>query len=133
MKTIPVGYKGTANTVVTPEQLAVSVGSGSLRVFATPMLAALMEAAACDAVSAFLENDETTVGTSLEIQHTAATPEGMEVSAEAELISVNGRELEFRVRATDGVGEIGSGTHKRFVVFGEKFQAKAEKRGAHAE
>lgn len=130
MKEIIIGNTGTAKTVVTPEKLAVSVGSGSLKVFATPMMAALMEAAACEAIAPFLEEGETTVGTELNIQHTAATPEGLEVTAEAELLSANGRELIFRVSAHDSVGEIGSGTHKRFVVYSEKFQAKAEKRGS---
>lgn len=127
------GSKGEAVTIVTPDKLAASVGSGSLNVYATPMLAALMEAAACNAVASLLEEGETTVGTELNIQHTAATPQGMEVRAEAELVSVNGRELTLRVSAWDSVGEIGHGMHKRFVVYAEKFQAKAEKRGTDAE
>lgn len=132
MKEITPGYKATATTLITPDKLASTVGSGSLNVFATPMMAALMEAAACNAVAPFLEERETTVGTELNIQHTAATPQGREVTAEAELLSANGRELTLRVTARDSVGEIGQGMHKRFVVYAEKFQAKAEKRGADA-
>lgn len=133
MKEIILNCKGEAHTTVTPDKLASTVGSGSLNVYATPMLAALMEEAACNAVAALLEDGETTVGTELTIQHTAATPQGREVTAEAELVSVNGRELTLRVTARDSVGEIGHGMHKRFVVYAEKFQAKAEKRGADAE
>ncbi len=129
MKEFTIGAKGTAQTIAAADKLAVSVGSGSLRVFATPMMAALMEAAACDAVSAFLEDGETTVGTQLHIDHSAATPEGMNVTAEAEITAVNGREICLNVRAYDEVGEIGSGTHKRFVVFAEKFQSKTDQKG----
>lgn len=129
MKEITIGYKATAETTATEEKLAVSVGSGSLRVYATPMMTALMEAAACNAVAPFLEEGETTVGTALHIAHTAATPEGMAVTAEAEITAVNGREICLNVRAFDAVGEIGSGTHKRFVVFAEKFQSKTDQKG----
>lgn len=130
MKEITPGYTATAEAIVTPETFACTVRSGSLQVFATPMMAALMEEAACYAAVPFLEGDETTVGTELNIRHTAATPQGLTVIAKAELVSANGRELMFNVTAYDDAGEIGSGTHKRFVVHEEKFQAKAEKRGA---
>ncbi len=129
MKTITVGCKGSASITVTQTQLAVTVGSGSLRVFATPMMAALMEKAACNAMEQFLEGDETTVGTELNIAHSSATPEGMQVTAEAEITAVNGREIAFTVRAFDEAGEIGSGTHKRFVVFAEKFQNRTDQKG----
>ncbi len=129
MKEFTIGAKGTAQTTAAETKLAVTVGSGSLRVFATPMMAALMEEAACNAVAPFLEGDETTVGTQLCINHSAATPEGMQVTAEAEITAVNGREISLNVRAFDEAGEIGSGTHKRFVVFAEKFQNKTNQRG----
>ena len=129
MKDIIPGMKATAHTTVTADKTAKAVGSGSLNVFATPMLAALMEEAACNAVGAFLEEGETTVGTELNIRHTAATPQGLQVVAEAELVSQNGREITLNVTAHDSVGEIGSGTHKRFVVNAEKFQAKTDGRG----
>ena len=129
MKEITSGYTATAETTVTLETLACTVRSGSLQVFATPMMAALMEEAACNAVAPFLEEGETTVGTELNIQHTAATPQGLTVTAQAELVSANGRELLLNVTAYDDAGTIGHGTHKRFVVYAEKFQAKAEKRG----
>ncbi len=129
MKEITIGCTAKAETTAAESKLAVTVGSGSLRVFATPMMAALMEEAACNAVAPFLEGDETTVGTQLCINHSAATPEGMQVTAEAEITAVNGREISLNIRAFDEVGEIGSGTHKRFVVFAEKFQSKTNQRG----
>lgn len=129
MKDMTIGYQAAAEMTAAEDKLAVSVGSGSLRVFATPMMAALMEKAACNAVEPFLEEGETTVGTQLCIDHSAATPEGMKVMAEAEITAVNGREICLNVRAFDEAGEIGSGTHKRFVVFAEKFQNKTNQKG----
>ena len=129
MKEITIGTKAAVQMPVTEEKTAKHVGSGSLLVFATPMMAALMEKAACEALAPFLEDGETTVGTELNIQHTAATPVGLTVTAEAEVTAVNGREIAFKVRAYDDAGEIGTGTHKRFLVFAEKFQTKANGRG----
>lgn len=133
MKEITPNYKAAVSEPVAESSLASHVGSGSLNVLATPKMVTLMEAAACEAIKPFLEEGETTVGTELNIRHTAATPQGMTVTAEAEILSVNGREITFKVTARDGAGEIGEGTHKRFLVFAEKFQAKAEKRGADAQ
>lgn len=90
----------------------MTVGSGSLPVFATPMMAALMEEAACNAIAPFLSEGETTVGTKLDISHDAATPEGLTVTATAEITGVSGREISYHVTAEDGVGVIGSGTHQ---------------------
>ena len=129
MKEIKIGLKGTAETVVSKENMAVTVGSGSLEVFATPMMTALMEKAACNALEGLLENDETTVGTKLDITHDSATPESMEVKATAEVIEVHGREIVFSVRAEDKCGLIGKGIHKRFVVFAEKFMSKTKAKG----
>ncbi len=129
MKELTTGANAAATLTVTEDKTAKIVGSGSLNVFATPMMAALMEQAACAALAPYLEGNETTVGTELNIQHTAATPVGVTVTAEAEVTAVNGREIAFSVKAFDSVGEIGSGTHKRFVVFAEKFQAKTDGRG----
>lgn len=107
----------------------MTVGSGSLPVFATPMMAALMEEAACNAIAPFLSEGETTVGTKLDISHDAATPEGLTVTATAEITGVSGREISYHVTAEDGVGVIGSGTHKRFLVDADRFLNKAQKRG----
>ena len=125
MQPITMGTKASASVQVTEAQLAVTVGSGSLRVFATPMLAALMEKTACAAVAEFLEDGETTVGTALDLAHTAATPEGMTVTATAEITAVSGREITFAITASDEAGEVGHCTHKRFLVKSESFMKKA--------
>ena len=106
------------------ENLASKVGSGSLEVFATPEMIMLMEKAACSCISDYLEYNETTVGTELNVRHISATPKGMKVCAEAELTEINGRELIFSVKAYDECGDIGEGVHKRFVVDTEKFISK---------
>jgi predicted thioesterase len=126
MKEIKTGNKATAEVVVDESMLAVNVGSGSLEVFATPMMVMLMEKAACNCVGDYLENDETTVGTEMSVKHTSATPCGMKVRAEAVVTEVNGREIVFNVSAYDETGEIGNGTHRRFLVYGEKFTAKTK-------
>lgn len=125
MKEIKIGQKAEVFTKVTSDKLAVAVGSGSLKVFATPSMCALMEEAACAAIAPFLDPDETTVGTSLNIEHTSPSPRGVIITAEAEIMESNGREITLHVKAFDAVGEIGNGTHKRYVVDAEKFQKKA--------
>lgn len=124
MKAIEINTKGTAETIVTEDKLAVNVGSGSLAVFATPSMTALMEKSACNCLSDYLDDEETTVGTELNIRHLSATPEGMKVTAEAVLTEINGREFTFEVTASDETGVIGKGLHKRFLVYSEKFTAK---------
>ena len=126
MKDINVGAVGKAHLKVTENELAVNVGSGSLEVFATPVMVMLMEKAACNCVAEYMENDETTVGTEMNVKHVSASPLGSDITAEAELIGINGREFTFTVKAYDNAGLIGEGTHKRFLVFGEKFTAKAK-------
>ena len=116
--------KATVKETVTENNTAISVGSGSLKVYATPAMLALMEKAACEAVASILNDGETTVGTLLNVAHTAATPVGMEVSATAELIERDGRKLVFNVTANDESGEIGKGTHERFIVLSERFTEK---------
>lgn len=116
--------KATVKETVTENNTALSVGSGSLKVYATPAMLALMEKAACEAVASILNEGETTVGTLLNVAHTAATPVGMEVSATAELIERDGRKLVFNVTANDESGEIGKGTHERFIVLSERFTEK---------
>ena len=125
MKEIKVGMNSTQETTVDMENIAKTVGSGSLEVFATPMMVALMEKAAAAAVADCMENDEKTVGTKLDIANTTATPLKMKVSAYAEVTEVNGREITFRVTAKDEAGEIGKGTHKRVIVNSQKFLDKA--------
>ena len=122
---ITVGMKGEVSTLVEREDTAMEVGSGSLLVYATPCMVALMEGAACEAIAEALAEDKTTVGIELNIQHTAATPVGLEVRAEAEVTAVDGKIITFALRAFDEAGEIGKGTHKRAIVPVQKFLDKA--------
>lgn len=124
MKELKTGLTGMSELEVKDENLAVNVGSGSLEVFATPEMIMLMEKAACSCISDYLEGDETTVGTEMNVKHISATPKGMKVCAEAELIEINGRELVFSIKSYDEAGDIGEGIHKRFIVHGEKFLSK---------
>ena len=121
---IEIGMKGKASTLAEREDTAQEVGSGSLLVYATPCMAALMEAAACDAVEQGLAEGETSVGIELNIQHTAATPVGLEVWAEAEITAVEGKIITFTLSAFDEAGPIGTGTHKRAVVNAQRFLDK---------
>lgn len=120
------GIKGTKEIMVTNENTAKTMGSGTLDVFATPAMIALMENTAYESVAAELEEGSGTVGTALNVKHVAATPVGMKVTCETELIKVGGRALTFSVKAFDEKGLIGEGEHERFIVFNEKFQAKAD-------
>lgn len=120
------GIKGRKTTEVTQENTAEAVGSGTLPVFATPAMIALIEATASESVAPFLEEGSSTVGTHLDIAHSSATPVGMSATCETELVEVDRRRLVFRVVVTDAKGEIGSGTHERFVVDDAKFMSKAE-------
>ena len=119
------GLKGRGETTVVEENTAAAVGSGSLPVFATPMMIALMEKAATTALEGHLEEGHGSVGTHMDVSHDAATPVGMTVWAEAELTAVEGRSLTFAVSAFDSAGPIGKGTHTRFLIWNEKFMAKA--------
>ena len=110
----------------TEETSAIALKSGSLKVLSTPSMVALMEQAAAELVDRNLPSEQTSVGISLNIEHKAATPIGLKLRAEAELIEINGRKLKFKVRAFDEREEIGSGTHERFIVNREKFQSKAD-------
>ena len=122
---ITVGMKGSVSTIVEREDTAYEVGSGSLLVYATPCMVALMEGAACEAIAEALPEDKTTVGTMLNISHLSATPVGLEVRAEAEVTEVEGNAITFTVTAYDEAGKIGEGTHKRFIVTSQRFLDKA--------
>jgi predicted thioesterase len=121
---ITVGMKGEVGTTVEREDTAKEVGSGSLLVYATPCMVALMEGAACEAIEDALDESQTTVGTALNIEHISATPVGMEVRAEAVVTEVNGKVITFEVNAYDEAGPIGKGTHKRVVINSQKFLDK---------
>ena len=121
---ITVGLKAEVSTVVEREDTALEVGSGSLLVYATPCMVALMEGAACEAIADCLSDTKTSVGTELNIKHLSATPVGLEVRAEAEITAVDGNTITFLVTAFDEAGKIGEGTHKRVIVSTQKFLDK---------
>ena len=124
-----IGIKGRAETVVNHENTAKFVGSGELEVFATPQMIALMEQAAASSVAGELEEGQGTVGTLLNVSHDAATPRGMKVWAETELVEVDRRRLVFDVKAYDECGLIGQGKHERFIIQNDKFLAKVNAKG----
>ena len=121
---ITVGMKGIAESVVEREDTAQEVGSGSLLVYATPCMVALMEGAACEAIAQALTEGQTTVGTALSIEHISATPVGLEVRAEATVTNVDGKVITFEVHAFDEAGEIGRGSHTRVLINSQKFLEK---------
>jgi fluoroacetyl-CoA thioesterase len=118
------GVAGYAATIVGPENTAVSVGSGTLPLFSTPSMAALMEQAAVSALQSFLPLGCTTVGMGLTVRHLSATPVGHNVQAEAVVVAVEGRRIEFKVTIFDEREKIGEGTHERFMVDAESFMSK---------
>ena len=125
------GLTGTAELIVGEQHTAPRIGSGRIRVLATPVMINLIEAAALAAVEQSLPEDHQSLGTHLDVSHVAATPVGMRVRATAEVVRVEGRTIHFRVRAEDERELIGEGTHKRVVVNLERFDKRvAEKTGA---
>ena len=120
------GIRGKQSVAVTPENTAKTMGSGTLNVFATPALVALAEKTCWMSVADALDEGCGSVGTKLELEHTAPTPVGMTVTCESELTAVEGRKLVFRVTLHDEKGPVGGGTHERFIVNDAKFAAKAE-------
>lgn len=118
------GLTGTAETIVRETNTAIAMGSGSLQVFATPCMVALMEQAACNAVDPCFNDSESSVGTLVNITHDAATALGKKVTATATLVEVEGRKLVFEVTAADEDKQIGKGRHERFIINKEKFMAK---------
>jgi len=123
------GIKGHLEQVVTTEVTADRIGSGLVQVFATPMMIALIEQTCNESVVPYLEAGQGTVGTHIDVSHCAATPVGMRVWCDSELVEVDRRRLVFSVKAYDECGLIGEGQHERFVIDSAKFQAKAEGKG----
>lgn len=118
------GMTGSARTVATEDKLATRVGSGTVDVFASPSMIALMEAAAVDCVEALLPEGFVTLGTHLDVTHASPTPPGFTVSSQATLDKVEGRKLTFTVTAHDGQERIGGGTHTRIIVDTPRFLAR---------
>ena len=122
------GIKGTGEALVTEELSARAMGSGELRVYATPAMVALVEETAWKSVAPALEAGQGTVGTKLDLAHLAATPLGRKVRCETELVEIDRRRLVFSAEVWDEAGKIGEGTHERFIVDNERFLAKADGR-----
>jgi fluoroacetyl-CoA thioesterase len=118
------GLTGTASVTVTDNLTAAALGSGSVNAYSTPAMIALLEAAAINALAGHLADGQTSVGTSLNVKHLAATPVGMTVNAAAILKEIDGRRLVFDVSASDEVEVIGQGTHERFIVDRERFEQR---------
>ena len=125
---LPAGLIGTAELVVGEQHTAPRIGSGRIRVLATPVMINLIEAAALAAIEQSLPEHHQSLGTRLDISHIAATPVGMRVRATAEVERVEGRTVHFRVRAEDERELIGEGTHQRVVVNLERFDARLQKK-----
>jgi len=121
-----IGLTGEASLVVAEAHTAPHVGSGKVRVLATPVMVNLMEAAALDAAERYLSAGYQSLGTHLDVRHIAATPVGMRVTARAELIRIDGRHLTFQVAAHDERELIGDGTHVRVVVNVARFDQRAQ-------
>jgi fluoroacetyl-CoA thioesterase len=125
---LPAGLTGTAELVVGDQHTAPRIGSGRIRVLATPVMINLIEAAALAAVEQSLPEHHQSLGTHLDITHVAATPVGMRVRATAEVLRVEGRTIYFKVRAEDERELIGEGTHERMVVNVERFDQRVQQK-----
>jgi predicted thioesterase len=120
----PAGLIGEASIVVSNEVTARHLGSGAVAVFATPEMVRLMERAAVNGLAPYLAQGQQSVGTMVNVKHLAATPLGATVTAKAELLSVEGRRLLFKVSAHDGTDLIGEGTHERALIDLAKFEQR---------
>lgn len=128
MPDIPVGATGKSRRTVSPDVAISFLGDENARVLATPWLIAFLEMTSRDTVKTYLLDEEDTVGTHVNVAHLAATPIGMQVDFHAEILSVNGRRILFKVEAFDTQGKIAEGTHERALInvkkFAERVQAK---------
>ncbi len=125
MTEIPIGAKGSFSLLVMPEHLANRFKDATLPpILATPVMIMVMENAALNAIKPYLSASESALGTRVDVQHLAATPVGRRVTAEAEVTNIDGRRIEFRIRAADGVEEIGIGTHERMIIDVDKFATR---------
>jgi predicted thioesterase len=122
------GLSGTARLIVAAEHTAARVGSGVIPVLATPVMINLIEAAALAACEHLLPPDHQTLGTRLDVSHTAATPVGGLVTATAKVTAVQGREIAFVVEVRDDIDVIGTGQHTRVAVHVEKFTARVARK-----
>jgi len=129
MQGMPLGTKGSFSLVVLPEHLASRFKDAMLPpILATPVMIMVMENAALNAMKPYLDADETALGTRVDVRHMSATPAGIRVTGEAKVTKIDGRRIEFTIRATDGAEVIGEGTHERVIInlarFSEQLKAK---------
>lgn len=122
------GIKGKGETKATSDNTAEKLGSGTLPVFATPAMILLIEKTASESLVPHLQEGESTVGTLLDVKHTAPSIIGSDITCRTELIEVDRSRLVFDVRVCDKAGEIGSGRHERFIINNEKFMSRARSR-----
>ena len=125
---VPVGAVGTSTIIVGDEHTAPFVGSGRVRVLATPVMINLIEAAALEACEHLLPAGHQSLGTHLDVTHIAATPVGLRVTATAEVIAIDGRNIHFKVSARDERDLIGEGKHERVVVNVERFDKRVQEK-----
>ena len=125
---LTVGMKGRAEAVVTEQNTAQAAGSGTLAVFGTPYMIALMEQAAWSTLAPVLEAGQSSVGTLLNVSHVSASPVGIKVWAECEITAMAGRTITFSVAAYDEAGLIGQGTHQRAIITDQRFLDKCRKK-----
>ena len=125
---LSLGKKHSVSVTVECTNTATAIHSGALEVFATPAMIALMENAAFECVQSSLGDGQTTVGSIVNVEHLAASPVGAQITATATIESVDGRKINFKVSASDGHGEIGTGTHTRVIVDIDRFMSKIQGR-----
>lgn len=128
MNNITPGITGEKSVAVTIENTALAMGSGTLRVFATPAMIALIEGCCAESVEDLLDEGITTVGTKVEIEHLSPSPPGAGIFCKSKLVAANGRRLDFEAEVCDNAGLIGKGRHTRFTVDAEEFVAKTYKK-----
>ena len=126
MKKIVINSEYDVQKVVENKDTAIFMGSGTEEVFATPAMVALMENSAMKCLEPFLDSNETSVGTLINISHISATPCSMKVHAVSRIVAAEGRKVDFAIEAFDEAGKIGEGTHSRFIVEKEKFVSKTK-------
>ena len=130
MRSIPIGAKGSFTLVVAPDHLASRFKDAMLPpVLATPIMIMMMENAALNAIKPYLDEGESAVGTHVDVVHQAATPEGLRVTASAEVTNIDGQRIDFRIEATDGTQVVGTGTHERRVINLAKFSERLKRTG----
>ena len=125
MSAIIPGLTGEKSVAVTMENTAVAMGSGTMRVFATPAMIALIEGCCAESVEGLLDEGITSVGTQVNIDHLSASPLGAGIVCKSRLTAFDGRRLDFEVEVYDNAGLIGKGTHTRFTVKADSFLKKA--------